>query len=318
MNELNELSKSSLKPFDYNEVDQKTADFLKAKVKNMQKIADDTRYRMGKELAEAQDRLANNYKGTFIKWFTSLGLDRNNVYFWINEFKFSRNLENSQQAINFGNAPKTLKQDIMKSDAPEPAKTAVLNGDITTHKEYQRLVAKLKAKDQELADSKAENDDLQAENSNMRKQQVELNQRLAAKDQPKVVERTVTKEVKPDDYDDMKRQLRELQQDKTKLAKKVDDQQSEIDSYKDLQTQERQAQHWQNRGRISIYKLTSNTRDYMRANTLTTDDKKAIADASEEALTDLNDCLDDLQKMIDGVRELTNGRRIVEGEIIND
>lgn len=190
--------------------------------------------------------------------------------------------------------------------------------DEMTVRELRELKKQLKAKEKALSNSQQENESLQAENDSMRKQQVQLNQQLAAKQEPKEVVKTVTKEVKPNDYDDIKRHITELEKDKKELAKKVDDQQAEINSYKDLQSQDRQAQHWQNRGKISIYKLTSNTRDYMRANTLTTDDKKAIADASEEALTDLNDCLDDLQKMIDDVRELTNGRRIVEGEIIND
>lgn len=190
--------------------------------------------------------------------------------------------------------------------------------DEMTVRELRDLKKQLKAKEEALSNSQQENESLQAENDSMRKQQVQLNQQLAAKQDPRVVEKTVTKEVKPNDYDDIKRHITELEKDKKELAKKVDDQQAEINSYKDLQSQDRQAQHWQNRGKISIYKLTSNTRDYMRANTLTTDDKKAIADASEEALTDLNNCLNDLQKMIDDVRELTNGRRIVEGEIIND
>lgn len=190
--------------------------------------------------------------------------------------------------------------------------------DEMTVRELRDLKKQLKAKEEALSNSQQENESLQAENDSMRKQQVQLNQQLAAKQEPKVVEKTVTKEVKPNDYDDIKRHITELEKDKKELAKKVDDQQAEINSYKDLQSQDRQAQHWQNRGKISIYKLTSNTRDYMRANTLTTDDKKAIADANEEALTDLNNCLNDLQKMIDDVRELTNGRRIVEGEIIND
>ena len=190
--------------------------------------------------------------------------------------------------------------------------------DEMTVRELRELKKQLKAKEKALSNSQQENESLQAENDSMRKQQVQLNQQLAAKQEPKEVVKTVTKEVKPNDYDDIKRHITELEKDKKELAKKVDDQQAEINSYKDLQSQDRQAQHWQNRGKISIYKLTSNTRDYMRANTLTTDDKKAIADANEEALTDLNNCLNDLQKMIDDVRELTNGRRIVEGEIIND
>ncbi len=256
--------------------------------------------------------------GNFINWLKSVNLTKDAAERFM---KVDSELSNDGTYRHLGISALYLIATMPSEERNKPQQLS--NGETKkpkdmTVRELRELKKQFNAQKQELADSKAENADLQTENSNMRKQQVELNQRLAAKNEPKVVEKTVTKEVKPEDYDDMKRQVKELKQDKAKLAKRIDDQQAEIDSYKDLQSQERQAQHWQNRGKISVYKLTSNARDFMRANTLTSEDKKAIVDASEEALTDLNDCLNDLQKMIDDVRELTNGRRIVEGEIIND
>lgn len=190
--------------------------------------------------------------------------------------------------------------------------------DEMTVRELRDLKKQLKAKEEALSNSQQENESLQAENDSMRKQQVQLNQQLATKQQPKEVVKTVTKEVKPNDYDDIKRHITELEKDKKELAKKVDDQQAEINSYKDLQSQDRQAKHWENRGKISVYKLTNNIRDFRSVNNLSSDDKKAIADANDKARDDLNNSLNDLQEFIDMLRELTNGRRIVEGEIIND
>ena len=172
MNEVRNLGDFEPTSFDYSQLDDETSVFLKQRVRNMESIADDTRYRMGKELFQAQERLADHYKGTFVKWFKSLGLDKDNVYFWINEFKFSRNLENTKQALNFGSASKSLKKDVMKKNAPNEAKQAVLNGDITTHKEYVALEKKLKQREQELADKDAKIADQQAELEDNRKTQL--------------------------------------------------------------------------------------------------------------------------------------------------
>ncbi len=289
---------------------------ITTEIKSYENMAGQAIFEIGRRLNWVKEHdLAH---GEFILWLDSVSLDRHTA----NKFmKIAKELPNGGTYTHLG--ARALYE---IATLPEPDRNKefttrsgeIKKPDEMTVRELRDLKKQLKAKEEALSNSQQENESLQAENDSMRKQQVQLNQQLAAKQEPKEVVKTVTKEVKPNDYDDIKRHITELEKDNKELAKKVDDQQAEINSYKDLQSQDRQAQHWQNRGKISIYKLTSNTRDYMRANTLTTDDKKAIADASEEALTDLNDCLDDLQKMIDDVRELTNGRRIVEGEIIND
>ncbi|HJA46389.1 MAG TPA: DUF3102 domain-containing protein [Candidatus Limosilactobacillus excrementigallinarum] len=289
---------------------------ITTEIKSYENMAGQAIFEIGRRLSWVKKHdLAH---GEFGKWLKSINLTKDAADRFM---KIDNELSNDGTYRHLGISALYLIATMPKKEREQPQRLS--NGetkkpDEMTVRELRDLKKQLKAKEEALSNSQQENESLQAENDSMRKQQVQLNQQLATKQQPKEVVKTVTKEVKPNDYDDIKRHITELEKDKKELAKKVDDQQAEINSYKDLQSQDRQAQHWQNRGKISIYKLTSNTRDYMRANTLTTDDKKAIADASEEALTDLNDCLDDLQKMIDGVRELTNGRRIVEGEIIND
>ena len=289
---------------------------ITTEIKSYENMAGQAIFEIGRRLSWVKKHdLAH---GEFGKWLKSINLTKDAADRFM---KIDNELSNDGTYRHLGISALYLIATMPKKEREQPQRLS--NGetkkpDEMTVRELRDLKKQLKAKEEALSNSQQENESLQAENDSMRKQQVQLNQQLATKQQPKDVVKTVTKEVKPNDYDDIKRHITELEKDKKELAKKVDDQQAEINSYKDLQSQDRQAQHWQNRGKISIYKLTSNTRDYMRANTLTTDDKKAIADASEEALTDLNDCLDDLQKMIDGVRELTNGRRIVEGEIIND
>ena len=288
---------------------------ITTEIKSYENMAGQSIFEIGRRLKWVKEHdLAH---GQFGDWVKSLGIDPSSASHFM---KIASELKLGTYP-NMGAKALYLIATMPPEERDNPQRLS--NGETKkpedmTVRELREIKKQLKAKEAALSNSQQENESLQAENDSMRKQQVQLNQQLAAKQEPKEIVKTVTKEVKPNDYDDIKRHITELEKDKKELAKKVDDQQAEINSYKDLQSQDRQAQHWQNRGKISIYKLTSNTRDYMRANTLTTDDKKAIADASEEALTDLNNCLNDLQKMIDDVRELTNGRRIVEGEIIND
>lgn len=291
---------------------------ITTEIKSYENMAGQAIFEIGRRLNWVKKH--NLTHGEFGKWLKSINLTKDAADRFM---KIDNELSNDGTYRHLGISALYLIATMPPEERDKPQQLS--NGETKkpedmTVRELRDLKKQLKAKEEALSNSQQENESLQAENDSMRKQQVQLNQQLAAKQEPRVVEKTVTKEVqvKPDDYDEMKKRVQSLENNNKELAKMVDSQKEELDSYKDLEAQSRQAKHWENRGKISVYKLTSNTRDYMRANTLTTDDKKAIADASEEALTDLNNCLNDLQKMIDDVRELTNGRRIVEGEIIND
>lgn len=332
MNEVRDLGNFEPTSFDYSQLDDETSAFLEQRVRNMESIADDTRYRMGKELFQAQERLADHYKGTFVKWFESLGLDKDNVYFWINEFKFSRNLENTKQALNFGSAPKSLKKDVMKKNAPNEAKQAVLNGDITTHKEYVALEKKLKQREQELSDKNAQIADQQAELEDNRKTQLELNNRLAEANkqqpEPKVITKTVTKEVpvKPDDYDDIKAKLDELKKQSAKDKEDIDYYKRELkaaerinkdaNGYDKLQEQELKRKKRQ--AQIFVYDLSLDINDFLNEHNimgkgLQTD---RLDDEDKQALLNSTDAM---QRFIDEIKnQLNNDRIIQEGEVIDN
>lgn len=51
--------------------------------------------------------------GVFVKWYESGGLNKNQVYYYINLVELSTNLENTQKD-NFLNAPKSLQKEVMK------------------------------------------------------------------------------------------------------------------------------------------------------------------------------------------------------------
>lgn len=326
MNKVRNLGDFEPTSFDYSQLDDETSVFLKQRVRNMESIADDTRYRMGKELFQAQERLADHYKGTFVKWFKSLGLDKDNVYFWINEFKFSRNLENTKQALNFGSASKSLKKDVMKKNAPNEAKQAVLNGDITTHKEYVALEKKLKQREQELADRDETIANQQAELEDNRKVQLELNKRNSelSKQQPeqKVITKTVTKEVpvKPDDYDEIKAKIVELKEQSAKDKENIEYYKRELkaaerinkntNSYDKLQEQELKRKKRQ--AEINGYNASLKINDWIpELQKLSQED---VDEMGEQAQKNLQKRLELLQRSIDRLSSMLGGRRIIEGE----
>ena len=326
MNEVRNLGDFEPTSFDYSQLDDETSVFLKQRVRNMESIADDTRYRMGKELFQAQERLADHYKGTFVKWFKSLGLDKDNVYFWINEFKFSRNLENTKQALNFGSASKSLKKDVMKKNAPNEAKQAVLNGDITTHKEYVALEKKLKQREQELADRDETIANQQAELEDNRKAQLELNKRNSElskrQSEQKVITKTVTKEVpvKPDDYDEIKAKIAELKEQSAKDKENIEYYKRELkaaerinknaNSYDKLQEQELKRKKRQ--AEINGYNASLKINDWIpELQKLSQED---IDEMGEQAQKNLQKRLELLQHSIDRLSSMLGGRRVIEGE----
>ncbi|WP_419744370.1 hypothetical protein [Staphylococcus sp. LKG3-1] len=183
--------------FDYSLVDNNTAEFLKEREYTINGIAEDARIKIGRELKKAQDKLANHDKGVFYKWFESGGLNKHQVYYYINLVELSTNLDNVQKD-NFLNAPKSLQKEIMKKNVPEELKQKVLDGDITTNKEYKQLQQKKESLEQEKSQLQSQLEQAQRSESIARKQlEDELNR------DPEVVE----KYMEPEDYQQTKEAL---------------------------------------------------------------------------------------------------------------
>lgn len=197
-----------------------------------------------------------------------------------------------------------------------------------TKRELEELKKQLNQRDKELADAKETIADQEEQLDGHRKREVELNQRLtnASKAQrviEKPIEKVVTKEVKPKDYDGMKQQLSDMRKANDDLTNHLRDTavendklKKQLNDYENLDKQNSQVKHWQNKGKITVYKVNDKMREFLTEMKLMSDDRKAIEDAGESALEDLNSRLDDMQSFIDDMRKLTNGRRTVEGEIV--
>lgn len=122
-----------------------------------------------KDLAEIQERLAKYDGGTFVKWIEmETEYSKSAVYQLIdihNQFsKFGKPEQEKFLAL-----PKTLQIDISAKSAPPELVEQVMNGDITTHKEYIELKKQLEAQMQRYSKALDENHSLHNENQSLRR-----------------------------------------------------------------------------------------------------------------------------------------------------
>lgn len=130
--------------FDYSTVDEETGAFLQEKANRITEIRIKSVIAMGKELKEAQDKLADHdkTKGTFQKWVGSIGITPRTAYNYINGFDYVvKNFHNIEDAENI---QPSLLFAASKPSAPKELADKVVSGDITTHKQYKELERKLK------------------------------------------------------------------------------------------------------------------------------------------------------------------------------
>lgn len=84
MNEIVEVE------FDYSLIDLETASFLRNKSNIIREITSKSAFDIGKELHEAQEKLAKKGYGNFEDWYRSLGFKKTESYQYINHYKFVR------------------------------------------------------------------------------------------------------------------------------------------------------------------------------------------------------------------------------------
>lgn len=206
--------------FDYSLVDNETAEFLKEREYTINGIAEDARIKIGKELKKAKNKLANHHGGVFQKWIQSGGMSLDDAYYYINLNELSRNLDDTKKD-NFLNAPKSLQKEVMKKNVPEDLKQKVLDGDITTHKEYKQLQKDKEELEQQNAQLQSQVEQAQRSESIARKQLEDEQNR-----EPEVIE----KYMEPEDYQETKNALAQsrhhqklIEQRNAKLEKEIED-----------------------------------------------------------------------------------------------
>ena len=139
------------KPFDYSQLDEHTADFLRQRELNMRNIVGNAYTELGRELKKAQEHLArqgSKYNGVFEKWYTFLGFKKVTVYNLINRYNLVQNLNEVEKLRMIEELPVSLTYEISKPSAEDTpakaqAKAEVLAGEIKTLKEYRERIKQL-------------------------------------------------------------------------------------------------------------------------------------------------------------------------------
>jgi hypothetical protein len=139
---ISELTSNTVQPFDYSTVDEETAEFLQEKANRITEIRIKSVIALGKELKEAQDRLANNKTGTFGIWCESIGIKKDTAYRNINAYDYI--IANCEDITFAEKIQPSLLFAASKPSAPKELSEKVATGDITTHKQYKELEDKLK------------------------------------------------------------------------------------------------------------------------------------------------------------------------------
>lgn len=105
----------------------------------------------------AHDLTASHYKGSWGKWCAAVGISRDTGDNMVRVAEQFGNIQLEGKSI-LDVQPMKLLYAAAKPSTPEPVKQAVFSGDITTYKEYQELMAQLKAKEDELAKTQSDLD----------------------------------------------------------------------------------------------------------------------------------------------------------------
>lgn len=165
--------------FDYSALDVATKEFLEERASIIYGIQNKSAYEIGKQLAQAQDKLSTKGYGCFEEWYRGLGFKTTKAYEYINHFKFVSSQNEETKIEMFERLPKALQAQVSKPSASPEVNQAVFDGDVKTRKEYKELENKLKL-------SQQANELLKGENEALRASKVEV--------------RETIKEVVPDDY----------------------------------------------------------------------------------------------------------------------
>ena len=107
----------------------------------------------------AHDLTANHYKGSWGKWCAAVGISRDTGDNMVRVAEQFGNIQLEGKSI-FDVQPMKLLYAAAKPSTPEVVKQAVFTGDITTYKEYQELMAQLKAEKDRANAAEAERDKL--------------------------------------------------------------------------------------------------------------------------------------------------------------
>lgn len=153
--------------FDYTGLDQPTVDTLHLAERMIRDARRDYITKLAQAVYIVHDALSTSsvhnvdtgkfskQEETFRLWCASVGLGKTTAYKLLQVAALLNGSTPEEQAVLESASPSLLYA-AAKPSAPAELVQAVKDGDITTHKEYQALLAQLKAKEQELAAERAD------------------------------------------------------------------------------------------------------------------------------------------------------------------
>lgn len=147
--------------FNYAVLTTELGDYLRHKEEQLRNEYMNFTANCGRIFAEAQEKLAKHgfgeNNGVFDKWISSMGFAKPSVYRMISVYNFrSSQIETNEQAQLFDSLSKSLQYEVAKPSAPPELVEQVMNGDITTHKEYIKLKKELEEAEEHNAVLSAE------------------------------------------------------------------------------------------------------------------------------------------------------------------
>lgn len=154
--------------FDYGGLDAQTA----ARLQNLARRALESKRRYvldmmeivheaHRELVQQLDKRSNQYSdATFVSWCASIGIGSSTAYNLLQVQTLMDNSSPEEQEV-LEQAPANLLYAAARPSAPAELVAQVKAGDITTHKQYQELLAELKAREETIHDLTGQNEEFE-------------------------------------------------------------------------------------------------------------------------------------------------------------
>ena len=310
---MNELQQQE---FDYSLVDTATVTKLEEYEKQLNRIYNSYSVEVGEVLYHAQQDLSNYGDGTFIKWAESKGIKERSIYNYINAYKFLQQLQKPEEKEVFLSQPKTLQYAMSKPSAKEEVNKAVLEGNITTNKEYKEMERKVKEYEKQLKQRDEEKSQLESQLEQAQRSESIARKQLEDEQdkEPEVIEREVVKEVVPDE---VKQQLEQFKQKFERESNNANELRDELQRYRDSFSdpnqayEEKELTRLERESSINAHKISISIQNFIKENSVETYRLDTVIKANPKSKERLEENVALLKEFTSNLEAMLNGRIIV-------
>ena len=310
---MNELQQQE---FDYSLVDTATVTKLEEYEKQLNRIYNSYSVEVGEVLYHAQQDLSNYGDGTFIKWAESKGIKERSIYNYINAYKFLQQLQKPEEKEVFLSQPKTLQYAMSKPSAKEEVNKAVLEGNITTNKEYKEMERKVKEYEKQLKQRDEEKSQLESQlEQAQRSESIARKQLEDAEDkEPEVVEREVVKEVVPDE---VQQQLEQFKQKFERESNNANELRDELQKYRNSFSdpnqayEEKELTRLERESSINAHKISISIQNFIKENSVETYRLDTVIKANPKSKERLEENVALLKEFTSNLEAVLNGRIVI-------